>query len=439
MAGHEVPGCHAPITKRADHRRMSPAAETPLLVEHFPAPRQSLRVAVVTETYPPEINGVALTLQRLVLALQARHHELQLVRPRQRSDAVAETGAGLHQVLVRGVPIPRYPDLRMGLPAKRSLLSLWSVQRPDLVHVATEGPLGWSALQAARKLRLPISSDFRTNFNAYSRHYGLGWLHKPIAGYLRKFHNLAGCTMVPTAGLRDALHGMGFERLNVVARGVDTEGFDPARRREALRRSWGATSDDPVVLYVGRLAAEKNLELLARAMAAMRRESPRLRCVVVGDGPERERLAALCTGAVWAGPRRGEDLAAHYASADLFLFPSLTETYGNVVPEAMASGLAVLAFDHAAAAELIRNGENGLLAPWGDAEAFVRQALALVRDPARAAVFGRLAREACLGQGWGRIAAQVEAVWVHLLRSHTQGTDAVQADGRRWRSAAPGT
>lgn len=416
---------------------MSHVAEPPLLVEHFPAPRQSLRVAVVTETYPPEINGVALTLQRLVLALQARHHELQLVRPRQRVDAAAETGVGLHQVLVRGLPIPRYPELRMGLPAKRSLLSLWSVQRPDLVHVATEGPLGWSALQAARKLRLPVSSDFRTNFNAYSRHYGLGWLHKPIAGYLRKFHNLASCTMVPTVGLRDTLQDMGFERLNVVARGVDTEGFDPSRRCEALRQAWGAAPDDPVVLYVGRLAAEKNLELLARAVAAMRNEAPTLRCVVVGDGPERERLARLCPGAVWAGSRRGEDLSAHYASADLFLFPSLTETYGNVVPEAMASGLAVLAFDHAAAAELIRDGENGLLAPFGDGDAFVRQAVTLVRDPARAAVFGRLAREASMGQGWGRIAAQVESLWVHLLRSHALGTDAVQADGRRWRAAAP--
>src|SRR3954465_13976687 len=141
----------------------------------------ALRIAFVTETYPPEINGVSLSVARFIEGLRRRNHEIQLVRPRQ---ARADQGGGtreFEQVLMRGLPIPRYPGLKMGLPAKRALTELWSLHRPDLVHIVTEGPLGWSALQAALKLKLPVTSDFRTNFHAYSMHYGVGWLKKPIA------------------------------------------------------------------------------------------------------------------------------------------------------------------------------------------------------------------------------------------------------------------
>ena len=168
-------------------------------VQSYPAERRSLRIALVTETYPPEVNGVATTLARVVEGLHRRGHELQLVRPRQKAVPPGPLTPRLDEVLMRGLPIPRYPHLRMGLPSKRALVKLWSMARPDVVHVATEGPLGWSALQAARHLHLPVTSDFRTNFHAYSRHYGIGWLNKPIMAYLRKFHNLAACTMVPTA------------------------------------------------------------------------------------------------------------------------------------------------------------------------------------------------------------------------------------------------
>lgn len=398
------------------------------LVENFSPIRASLRVAVVTETYPPEVNGVALTVDRLVRGLQDRQHSVQLVRPRQPRSELHLPDGGLEQVLTRGLPIPRYPHLRMGLPAKRALLSLWMKHRPDIVHVATEGPLGWSALQAARKLKLPITSDFRTNFHAYSRHYGIGWLHKPIAAYLRKFHNLAHCTMVPTPGLQAELTGMGFERLLVVARGVETQRFDPACRSPELRASWGALPDDPVVLSVGRLAAEKNLDLLAQAYHAMREVNPRLKLVVVGDGPEREHLRALCPQAVMAGARSGAELAQHYASADMFLFPSMTETYGNVTPEAMASGLAVLAFNYAAASELIQHGTNGLLVPFGDEAAFVRRAADMAANAAMVARLRAGARDSTLGLDWSLIVAQVEKIWQQLRQFHAEYPGAVISD-----------
>ena len=389
-----------------------------LLVEHLPATGLSLRVALVTETYPPEINGVSLSVSRLAQALQARGHRLQLIRPRQTLDAPEHRHAHPRDlVLVRGLPIPRYPNLRMGLPAKSALVRLWSAQRPDVVHIATEGPLGWSALQAARKLRLPISTDFRTHFDAYSTHYGLGWLRKPIAAYLRKFHNLGHVTLVPTAALAQRLAAHGFQRLQVVARGVDAAGFHPRHRSAALRAEWGAADDRTVALYVGRLAPEKNLALLAQAFNAMQQANPALVVVVVGDGPGRADLQAACPGARLVGSRTGADLAAHYASADCLVFPSLTETYGNVTPEALASGLAVLAFDQAAARELIHHGDNGLLAPAGDADAFLRHAVTLARTAPLVQRLRQAAPAAVAQRGWGPIAQHMEAVWLQHLQA----------------------
>lgn len=400
------------------------AAAFDFVVENVPASTRTLRIACVTETYPPEVNGVATTMARIVDGLHRRRHDVQLVRPRQAEGDTRPAVPRFDEVLMRGLPIPRYPDLRMGLPAKAALVQLWTRQRPDVVHIATEGPLGWSALQAATKLKLPVASDFRTNFHAYSRHYGIGWLSRPIAAYLRKFHNRTHCTMVPTDALRRELESDGFHRLSVVGRGVDTRGFDPRHRSSALRAAWGAGDDDLVMVYVGRLAAEKNLAALAGAYASVRARDERARLVVVGEGPMREWLAQRCPGAVFAGQRRGEDLSAHYASADLFVFPSLTETFGNVTVEAMASGLAISAFDHAAAGQLVEPGEHGLLAPYGNDAAFVANVLTLSSDLERCRRMGRAAQQRTASIGWREVTLQFEAVLhqaMRLAQSETVG------------------
>jgi glycosyltransferase involved in cell wall biosynthesis len=400
------------------------AGSQPIVVDEFPAAHRSLRVALVTETYPPEVNGVARTLAYLVDGLRARNHELQLLRPRQNDADQAGAADRFHEVLMRGLPIPRYPMLKIGLPAKSALVQLWTARRPDLVHIATEGPLGWSALQAAKRLRLPVSSDFRTNFHAYSKHYGVGWLHKPIMMYLRKFHNATHCTMVPTEALRRSLADYGFSNVSVIARGVDTRLFHPSRRSDVLRRAWGVAPGDPAVLYVGRLAPEKNLETLARAFTRLRQMRPDAKLVLVGDGPASRSVQALCPEAIFAGLRSGVDLAAHYASADLFLFPSLTETFGNVTPEAMASGLPVVAFDYAAAAQLVTPGRNGLLASFGDSVEFILHSMTLASDSARMRQMGAYARRAAESLSWDRIVEQIEAMFFSMVdatpRSRTQ-------------------
>jgi glycosyltransferase involved in cell wall biosynthesis len=386
-----------------------------IMVEDYFPSRRSLRVAVVTETYPPEINGVAATIVRVVDGLRSRGHEIQLVRPRQ---AASESGSDedrFCEVLMRGLPIPRYPQLRMGLPSRRALVRLWTLRRPDVVHIVTEGPLGWSALQAALHFKLPVVSDFRTNFHAYSQHYGIGWLRSPVMAYLRKFHNRVACTMVPTDELRHELERSGFKGLRVVARGVDAQLFDPTRRSEPLRAQWGADAQTPVVICVGRLAPEKNLGVLLSAFEAMRQRSPATRLVLVGDGPERASLHARCPDAVFAGIRTGEDLATHYASADMFLFPSITETFGNVVPEAMASGLAVLGYDYAAARHLLRDGVNGSLARYDDADDFCRAAVRLAGDTPAARAMGIQARSTAGRLDWVRIVEAVEAEYLSAM------------------------
>jgi glycosyltransferase involved in cell wall biosynthesis len=376
------------------------------------APWRALDIAVVTETWPPEVNGVALTLARLVDGLRGRGHCIQLVRPQHPGEPTSCSAPRFQEFLCRGLPIPRYPELRMGLPAHRALRRLWREARPDVVHIATEGPLGFSALRVARELGLAVTTEFRTNFHAFSRHYGIGLLHGAIAAYLRWFHNRADCTMVPTAALRRELENAGFERLRVVARGIDTGRFDPARRCTALRASWRAGDDDLVLLYVGRLAPEKNLDTLLASYTAINESrsvlSPRVRLVLVGDGPMRPALQRQVPEAVFAGCRTGEDLAHHYASADLFVFPSLTETWGNVTAEALASGLAVLAFDRAAAAQLVATGRNGVLVDPDDRGGFLRAAVRLAANPAEVRGMSRAARESVLALGWDSIVTRVE-------------------------------
>ena len=382
-----------------------------LVVDNFPANNRSLRIAVVSETYPPEVNGVAVTLSKVVEGLRNANHAVQLIRLRQNgTDAAAQDDmyAGYQEVLMRGFPIPNYPDLRMGIPSKSTLIRLWQLKRPDVVHIATEGPLGWSALRAAMYLKLPVSTDYRTNFQSYSTHYGVGFLYKPIMAYLKKFHNLAGCTMVPTEALRASLAAVGFQRLKVVSRGVDTVAYDPAHRSDALRQQWGLAPQDLAVLCVGRLAKEKNLDLLLRAFEAIQARQPSARLVLVGHGPMLQELKLKCPGAIFTGQLRGHTLAEHYASADLFLMPSLTETFGNVTTEAMASGLPVVAFNYAAAAEMIVSGVNGRLAAMRDAEDFVFAASQVAAQPVQLKSMAAAARQTALGLDWACIVEKFE-------------------------------
>jgi glycosyltransferase involved in cell wall biosynthesis len=326
-------------------------------------------------------------------------------------------------MLVAGVRLPGYRGLQIGLPAGVALRAAWARRRPDAVYVATEGPLGWSALRAGAALGVPVYSGFHTNFHTYVGHYRAGWLRQAVAGYLRHFHNASAGTLVSTECLRAELAAAGFRNLGVMGRGVDRHRFDPAHRSIALRESWGASEDDRVVLHVGRLAAEKNVTLAIEAYGAMRRVSPRLRFVLVGDGPLGPALRRDHADLVFAGFRTGDDLAAHYASADVFLFPSETETFGNVTLEAMASGLAVIAYDYAAARVHIEDGVNGLTVRTGDRQGFRAAAVRLAREPELVAPIRRRARAAMEAVDWAHVVERFERLLTGVARREENDRD----------------
>ncbi|WAJ36637.1 glycosyltransferase family 1 protein [Pseudomonas sp. GOM7] len=368
----------------------------------------SLHIALISETFPPEINGVANTLGRLVEGLRGRGHRVQLVRPRQADDAGTQSDAEL--LLTRGWPLPGYPGLQWGQSSLHKLLRRWQRQRPDVLYIATEGPLGLSALRAARRLGVPVVSGFHTNFQQYTGHYGVGLLTRALTNYLRWFHNRTQLTLVPSVGQKVELERRDFERLALLARGVDSQLFNPGRRSDALRTSWGLGPDELAVVHVGRLAAEKNLGLLVKAYERLQAAYPqrRMRLILVGDGPLRSSLQAQLPEALFCGLQRGETLAAHYASGDLFLFPSLSETFGNVVLEALASGLAVVAFDQAAAAQHIHHGHNGALARPSDEQGFCEAAIWLLHDAEMLRRVRLNARRHASHLSWDGIVSQFE-------------------------------
>lgn len=365
-----------------------------------------MRISIVTETWPPEINGVALTVQMLARGLLSLRHAVELVRPRQARATDAGGDGALEQHLLPGAALPPYPGLRFGLPARRHLLRHWTQRRPDALYIATEGPLGWSALAAARRLGIPACTGFHTRFDDFAAHYGVGFLAPVVFAYLRRFHNHAAATLVPTTELVRFLGANGFRNVHLLRRAVDAALFDPARRDESLRAAWGLAPDDLAVVHVGRIAPEKNLELALRAFDAIRTRHPRARFVVVGDGPAREALAAAHPRIVFAGAKRDDDLARHYASGDLFLFPSRTETFGNVTIEALASGLPVVAFDYGAAREHIRDDAAGARVASGDDDAFVAAAVRIADREAAARTPRERVRAAVTGTRVADVAAQ---------------------------------
>jgi len=395
---------------------MENSIDSPIVLEDYPATRPSLRIAVVTETWPPEVNGVAMTLAKLVQGLSHRNHDVQLIRPRQTKTESPLNDASLEEVLMRGMPIPRYPELKLGLPSKKTLVKTWTLRRPDVVHIATEGPLGWSALQAAKVLKLPVTSDFRTNFQSYSKHYGVGWLRKPIVAYLRKFHNATDCTMVPTRELMRTLSENGFANLKVVSRGVDTKLFNISKRSTSLRASWGATENTTVLISVGRMAPEKNLDQVLKTYEALKNTGKAFKLVMVGDGPLKEQFQQRYPEIIFPGMLSQSNLAAYYASSDLFVFPSQTETFGNVTLEALASGIPVLAFDCAAARDWVQRGINGWLVAENNPDGFAAQAVSVVNNKEVLDQITHSTRQQVVHLDWDQIAEQVESVLWDAIR-----------------------
>ncbi|MHA6203095.1 glycosyltransferase family 4 protein [Dyella soli] len=384
-----------------------------------------MRIGIVSETYPPEINGVALTVHSLAAGLASQGHTVDLIRPRQQQPFNDEPG--IVALEVRGASLPRYPGLRFGLPAGGTLRERWKRLRPDAIYVATEGPLGWSAVRAAKHLGIPTATGFHTRFDTYADHYGIGFLTPVVRNYLRRFHRRAAATLVPTDALAQELSALGVETARLLRRAVDTQLFHPRHRLASLRERWGVDGNTPVVLYVGRIAPEKNLDLAVRSFRAIQRHVPNARYVWVGDGPARAALQAANADFIFAGMQRGESLAQHYASADLFPFPSLSETFGNVILEALASGLPVVAYKEGAAREHLRNGHNGYCISPGDEKAFIESATTLACNASLIRHMGRAAHASIANLSPDAVIREFEHLLRELAEENVHERDAAAA------------
>lgn len=376
-------------------------------------------LCIVSETFSPDVNGVAISLQRLISHLNPALFRVSVIRPAPRESHQPS----VTELWTRGVRVPQYPDVQLGLPSTRKIRSAWRSDWPDVVYVATEGPLGASASAIARNAGIPVISAFHTNFHRYSGYYGLGWVQGLIMMWLRRFHNRTCMTLVPSVDLKEDLDGLGFERVHWLPHGVDCDAFSPEFRSQSLRASWGVGPEEMALLFVGRMAPEKNLSLAIRAAESVRDQGHAVRLVAVGDGPLREEMQQAHPEVIFTGIRTGEDLSACFASADVFLMPSQTETFGLVTLEAMASGLPVVAFNLAAAGQFVSEGA-GVLASDLSEDSFITS-LGQMLNSAMMPTAGQRAREIAEASSWEAVTRQFESHCSDLIRQENRTEEEV--------------
>jgi glycosyltransferase involved in cell wall biosynthesis len=373
----------------------------------------ALRLAVFTDTYPPQVNGVARTLERLVDAVRSRGGVARVFTV---EDPEARSAPDIQRY--RSVPFWAYDQLRLAWPSSRRVRADLSAFAPTIVHAATEFGLGLAARKAARALEIPFVSSYHTSFTSYAKFYRLGLLAAPGWSFLRWFHNGGLRTYCPTQAIVDEVVAQGFTNTAIWSRGVDGSRFSPRFRSDALRASIGASSDTLVVAYVGRLAAEKGLDV---GLDAVRRASEarpgRVRFMAIGDGPFEAEVHRRAPSDSWLpGKLSGDALSTAYASADVFLFPSVTDTFGNVILEAMASGLPVIGADVGPTRELVFP-DRGWLVPRSDVAAYASALVALVDDRERLATARRSALEFAAGKTWDVVWDTLIADYLRLQRS----------------------
>jgi glycosyltransferase involved in cell wall biosynthesis len=358
-----------------------------------------MRIALFTDTYPDDVNGVAKTLGMLVGHAAARGHEVALVTTRVSN--AGDPRAAAHKQLP-GVPVPMYPELQLARGLDREGRRLLADFRPHLVHVATESTVGFSGRRWALANGVPLVTSFHTNFPAYLHDYHMGPLEPLVWRYLRWFHRRARVTFCPSTDTHEDLRAHGFHaRLRVWGRGVDTELYSPDRRSAEVRERM-APGAARIVVYVGRLAAEKRVDFLLHAFEIVRRRTgPGSALVFVGGGPAAEGLRRRAgEGVHFTGFLRGVELAEAYAAGDIFVFASDTETFGNVVLEAAASGLPLVVVDRGGVRETAIPGRTGVRLPPGDAEMFARACIELLDDDGRRARLAHGARAEAMSRRW---------------------------------------
>jgi glycosyltransferase involved in cell wall biosynthesis len=338
-----------------------------------------MRIAIFSEVYWPMVSGVSLVLQRLVGALQQRGHLVRVYAPSYALPPEATDREHVFRVPSRRLFL--YPDVQWGFPEREAIRADFAAFRPDVVHVATEFAMGVTGIGLATEFEVPVIASAHTDYERYSSRYRLDWLMPAGWRYLRLFYGHASRVLVPSRPYERHLHRRGVRHTAIWSRGVDRNAFTPTHRCEATRAALGIAPDELMVLCVGRLAAEKNIPILLEAWQRLGERAGGARLVLVGTGPlEAELRANAPPGVILTGVRTGAELSATYASADLFAFPSSTETFGNVLLEAMASGLRAIAVAAGGVLDFAEHEVNALVVEPNDAAALAEGIARLLAD-----------------------------------------------------------
>jgi phosphatidylinositol alpha 1,6-mannosyltransferase len=377
---------------------------------HHISELDGMRIAIITESFPPDVNGVAHCVVRVAENLVRKGHHVLVIAP---ESARAASGTDAHFPYpverVPSVPLPGYPTFRIGLPTPKTRRAI-ARHRTEVVHLASPVALGAWGSRVAKAMNLPTVAVYQTDLPNYARAYRLGAFTEAFAWrWLRDIHNASARTLAPSTVTAADLIEHGMERVWLWGRGVDTERFNPARRDERLRADL-APGGEVIVGYVGRLAAEKRVDLLA-SVAGL----PGVRLVVTGGGPMEEELRQALPSAVFLGTRHGEDLARIYASLDVFVHTGPFETFGQTIQEAAASGLPVIAPAAGGPLDLVAEGVTGCLVPPGDEDALVGAVGQLVSDRVLRSAMGEAARRRVLTRSWPALVDELLGHYAAIL------------------------
>jgi glycosyltransferase involved in cell wall biosynthesis len=367
-----------------------------------------IRVACFTESLLPHVDGVSLTLARLFDTLRTRGEKFRVFSPFVPDASVAWS---TRVRPVRYFRFPLHPDYRVSLPGGRAVAAELEDFCPNLVHVVSPTPAAVWAQRYARRRNIPVVATFHTHFVSYFRYYGVRRLERVGWWALRRFYERCQRVYAPSESILRELAEHGIHHAELWSRGIDLKRFSPARRDAALRAAAGADEQTPLVLLVSRLVKEKDLADLVAMHRILRARGSVHRLALVGDGPMRAELEAALPDAYFAGHQTGEALARWYASADVFVFPSTTETFGNVVLEALASGLPTVVVDRGGPPDQIRPGETGWIAGANDPADLAGRVESLLRDPALRARMGEQARASAAARDWEVINGRLVERW----------------------------
>ena len=391
-----------------------------------------MRVAIVAESFLPQTNGVVHSVLRVVEHLESRGDTVLVIAPDARDGSTpASVGAATRVVTVPAWSFPGYPDVRVATGRVAPVVEILREFAPDVVHLASPFALGWRGALAARAIDLPIVAVYQTDVPGYATRYGLKGTASLLWRRVRDIHGHATLNLVPSTATQRALEEQGVRRIRMWRRGVDSERFTPDNRSHAWRRSV-SPGGERLVGFVGRLAPEKQVHDLAAL-----RGVPGIRVVVIGDGPERARLERLLPDAHFTGMLHGAELATAMASLDVLVNTSETETFCQVVQEAHASGIPVVAAGAGGPVDLVDHSRTGWLYPPGDLDAMVGHVRDLVGDDAKRAAFGRAARRSVMLRGWRPVCSELVGHYAAAIEQHDRsGLDAIGLRHLRTRRAA---